>query len=121
MSEQSEKAYGIGRLKSKTARAAIIQKIATDFNLMPIIAEAYYKQISTYFHQHANIQLTSGQICYEAVKLVRTVTADIDKISQITHLSKRVIKQYLDLIPDDELEAMTSELEHVEERALNNQ
>ena len=62
-----EKAYGIGRLKSKTARAAIIQKISTDFNLMPIIAEAYYKQISTYFHQHANIQLTSGQICYEAV------------------------------------------------------
>ncbi len=67
MNKQSEKAYGIGRLKSKTARAAIIQKIATDFNLMPIIAEAYYKQISTYFHQHANIQLTSGQICYEAV------------------------------------------------------
>ena len=67
MNKQSEKAYGIGRLKSKTARAAIIQKISTDFNLMPIIAEAYYKQISTYFHQHANIQLTSGQICYEAV------------------------------------------------------
>ncbi len=67
MSKQSEKAYGIGRLKSKTARAAIIQKIATDFNLMPIIAEAYYKQISAYFDEHANIQLTSGQICYEAV------------------------------------------------------
>jgi hypothetical protein len=67
MSKQNEKAYGIGRLESKTARSAIIQKIATDFNLMPIIAEAYYKQISTYFDQHANIQLTSGQICYEAV------------------------------------------------------
>ena len=46
MNKQSEKAYGVGRLESKTARAAIIQKIATDFNLMPIIAEAYYKQIS---------------------------------------------------------------------------
>lgn len=67
MSKQHDKAYGVSRLESKTARAAIIQKIATDFNLMPIIAEAYYKQISTYFHQHANIQLTSGQICYEAV------------------------------------------------------
>ena len=67
MNKQSEKAYGISRLKSKTARAAIIQKIATDFNLMPIIAEAYYKQISAYFDEHANIQLTSGQICYEAV------------------------------------------------------
>jgi hypothetical protein len=40
---------------------------------------------------------------YEAVKLVRTATNDIDKISQITHLSKRVISQYLDLIPEDEL------------------
>jgi hypothetical protein len=58
---------------------------------------------------------------YENVKLVRKVTADIDSISQITHLSKRVIKQYLDLIPDEEIEAMTSELEHVEEKALNNQ
>jgi hypothetical protein len=67
MSKQNEKAYGIQRLESKTARSAIIQKIATDFNLMPIIAEAYYKQISSYFDQHANIQLTSGQICYEAV------------------------------------------------------
>ena len=34
---------------------------------MPIIAEAYYKQISSYSEQHADIQLTSGQICYEAV------------------------------------------------------
>jgi hypothetical protein len=67
MNKQREKAYGVGRLESKTARAAIIQKIATDFNLMPIIAEAYYKQISSYFVQHADIELTSGQICYEAV------------------------------------------------------
>ena len=34
---------------------------------MPLVAEAYYKQISTYFAQHADVQLTSGQICYEAV------------------------------------------------------
>ncbi len=67
MSEKNKRSYGVKRLESKTARAAIIQKIATDFNLMPIIAEAYYKQISSYFDQHANIQLTSGQICYEAV------------------------------------------------------
>jgi hypothetical protein len=67
MSKQTERTYGISRLESKTARAAIIQKIATDFNLMPIIAEAYYKQISSYFVQHADIELTSGQICYEAV------------------------------------------------------
>ena len=56
---------------------------------------------------------------YENVKLVRKATADIDKIAQITHLSKRVIKQYLDLIPDDELEAMIPEMEHVEERVLD--
>lgn len=37
---------------------------------------------------------------YEAVKTVRTAIADVDKISQITHLSQRVVTQYLDLIPD---------------------
>ena len=36
---------------------------------------------------------------YEIVKTVRAATDDIDKISQITRLSKRVISQYLDLIP----------------------
>ena len=55
------------------------------------------------------------------MKLVRTVTDDIDKISQITHLSKRVISQYLDLISLDELDAMTPELEHLEEKTLNHQ
>lgn len=67
MSTTTQKAYGIQRLESKTAKAAIIQKIAADFNLMPLIAEAYYMQISTYFEQHADVKLTSGQICYEAV------------------------------------------------------
>ncbi len=67
MKRKKDTAYGINRLESKNARAAIIQKISSDFNLMPLVAEAYYKQISTYFAQHAVVQLTSGQICYEAV------------------------------------------------------
>ena len=67
MTRQNDTAYGIKRLESKNARAAIIQKISADFNLMPIVAEAYYQQISTYFDQHADVRLTSGQICYEAV------------------------------------------------------
>ena len=32
---------------------------------MPIIAEAYYQQIS--LREHADVELTSGQICYEAI------------------------------------------------------
>ena len=67
MNRKKDTAYGIKRIESKNARAAIIQKIAADFNLMPIMAEAYYKQISSYFAEHADIKLTSGEICYEAV------------------------------------------------------
>lgn len=59
--------YGILRLKSKNSRNAIIQKLSTDFNLTPIIAEAYYKQFAQYFEEHANIKLSSGEIAYEAV------------------------------------------------------
>ena len=64
---------------------------------------------------------------YEAVKLVRTATNDIDKISQITHLSKRVISQYLDLIPEDELanidlnESKLLAPESVEKKPLDHQ
>ena len=47
---------------------------------------------------------------YESVKVVRAATADIDKISQITRLSKRVISQYLDLIPKHHLQTMDANL-----------
>ena len=47
---------------------------------------------------------------YEIVKTVRAATDDIDKISQITRLSKRVISQYLDLIPQHLLDAMRPNL-----------
>ncbi|MCK4597810.1 DUF1670 domain-containing protein [bacterium] len=60
-------AYGIKRLQSKNVKSAIIQRIAQDFNLTPIIAEAYFRQISAYFNEHLNIKLRSGQIAYEAV------------------------------------------------------
>ena len=47
---------------------------------------------------------------YEVVKIVRAATDDIDKISQITKLSKRVISQYLDLIPQHLLNDMDATL-----------
>lgn len=59
--------YGLKRLESKNAKNAIIQKLAQDFNLTPIIAEAFYKQVSIYFQEHSNISLSSGEVSYEAV------------------------------------------------------
>ena len=47
---------------------------------------------------------------YEIVKTVRAATDDIDKISQITRLSKRVISQYLDLIPQHLLKDIDTNL-----------
>ena len=52
---------------------------------------------------------------YENVKLVRTATDDVDNISQITHLSKRVVRQYLDLIPEDELHTLPQQPQGSEE------
>jgi len=59
--------YGIKRLESKNARSAIVQKLAVDFNLTPIIAEAFYQQFALYFEEHANISLSTGEVAYEAV------------------------------------------------------
>ena len=42
---------------------------------------------------------------------LRTATDDIDKISQITKLSKRVISQYLDLIPQHSLNDINANLD----------
>ena len=88
--------YGVKRLQSKNARNAIIQKLANDFNLTPIIAEAYYQQFATYFQEHANISLSSGEIAYEAVsaeepagkhiRLTRKVTVRLKLIDLNTDL-----------------------------------
>ena len=59
--------YGLKRLETKNARNAIVQKLSTDFNLTPIIAEAFYQQIATYFQEHANVSLSSGEVAYEGI------------------------------------------------------
>ena len=88
--------YGILRLKSKDARAAIVQKLAADFNLTPIIAEAFYQQFSLYFEEHANVSLSTGEVAYEAVaahepaskhiRLARKVTVRLKLIDFNTDL-----------------------------------
>ena len=57
---------------------------------------------------------------YEVVKTVRAATDDIDKISQITKLSKRVISQYLDLIPQHLLHDMDATLARKSEPGKDN-
>jgi len=56
----------IERLKSKNYQEAIIQNICQDFNMSPIIANAYYKQMEKYFEEHLQTKLRPGQIVYEA-------------------------------------------------------
>ena len=52
---QDSDSYGLKRLESKHARNAVIQKLAVDFNLTPLIAEAFFQQFSLYFEEHANV------------------------------------------------------------------
>ena len=56
------------RLKSKSVRNAIINQIAEDFNLTPLLAEAYFNQIKDYFLGHTDLSLTSGQIHYRSAE-----------------------------------------------------
>lgn len=56
------------RLQSKTVRQSIIASIAKDFNLTPILAEAYFTQISDYFLRHTELTLSTGQMQYLAVE-----------------------------------------------------
>ena len=88
--------YGIKRLESKNARNAIIQKLSSDFNLTPIIAEAFYQQFTLYFQDHADIKLSDGEIAYEAVaaeepagkhiRLTRKITVKLNLINLNTDL-----------------------------------
>ncbi|MDT3697136.1 MAG: hypothetical protein ROY99_12190 [Ignavibacterium sp.] len=55
------------RLQSKSVKYSIINNIARDFNLTPILAEACFNQIKDYFTEHVQLNLTSGQVHYLAV------------------------------------------------------
>lgn len=55
------------RLESKTVKNSIVTNISRDFNLTPLLAEAYFNQIKGYFLEHADIKLSSGQVHYLAV------------------------------------------------------
>lgn len=50
------------RLQSKSVKQSIISSIARDFNLTPILAEAYFTQISDYFLRYAQVDLRPGQL-----------------------------------------------------------
>lgn len=93
--------YGVLRLKSKDARAAIVQKLAVDFNLTPIIAEAFYEQFALYFREHANISLSTGEIAYEAVAAQEPASKHIRLARKVT-----VRLKLMDLNTD--LEALAS-------------
>jgi transposase len=56
------------RLKSKSVQQSIITRIAKDFNLTPLLAEAYFTQVKEYFLQHSDVSLSSGQLHYLAVE-----------------------------------------------------
>jgi hypothetical protein len=99
---ESKTNYGLTRLKSKDARHAIVQKLTADFNLTPIIAEAFFQQFALYFQEHADISLSSGEIAYEAVaaeepagkhiRLTRKVTVRLKLIDFATDLE--VLAEY---------------------------
>ena len=55
------------RLLAKSVKNAIINNIAQDFNLTPILAEAYFSQIRNYFSEHTDLNLSSGQMHYLAI------------------------------------------------------
>jgi len=55
------------RLASKSVKQSIISKLGKDFNLTPILAEAYFNQVQEYFLAHGQIDLATGQMHYLAI------------------------------------------------------
>ncbi len=68
MNKLPDKDYlGIQRLRSKSSKSSIVQKLSTDFNMTPIIAEAYYEQIASYYEELSHMPPSGGMINYDAV------------------------------------------------------
>ncbi len=62
-----EPIHAADRLATKNPQEAIITEIQRDFNLTRIFARAHFEQMERYFREHTALDLTHGQIAYEAV------------------------------------------------------
>ncbi len=60
-------AQAVRRLQYKSAREAIVARMAEDLRLAPFLAQAYFDQVSEYFAQYAGETLESNQVAYCAV------------------------------------------------------
>lgn len=85
------------RLKSKTVKNAIITQISEDFNLTPLLAEAYFNQIKGYFLEHAGISLESGQLHYLAID-------DREPAGKPVELCRKVSVRLTVHNPDDDID-----------------
>jgi len=85
------------RLLAKSVKNAIVNNIAQDFNLTPILAEAYFNQIKNYFTEHTDLNLSSGQMHYLAID-------DREPAGKPISLCKKISVRLTVHNPDDDLE-----------------
>lgn len=95
------------RLKSKSVENSIINSISQDFNLTPILAEAYFKQIKNYFLKHADIRLSEGQVHYLAIDDREPSSKPIDLCRKVSvHLSLHNPSEDLDVYKKEGLSGL---------------
>jgi hypothetical protein len=85
------------RLLAKSVKNAIVTNIARDFNLTPILAEAYFTQIKNYFTEHTDLDLSSGQMHYLAID-------DREPAGKPVSLCKKISVNLTVHNPDEDLE-----------------
>ena len=85
------------RLLAKSVKNAIVTNISKDFNLTPILAEAYFNQIKNYFTEHTDLNLTSGQMHYLAID-------DREPAGKPVSLCKKISVHLTVHKPDEDLE-----------------
>jgi len=85
------------RLLAKSVKNAIVTNISKDFNLTPILAEAYFNQIKNYFTEHTDLNLSSGQMHYLAID-------DREPAGKPVSLCKKISVSLTIHNPDEDLE-----------------
>ena len=85
------------RLLAKSVKNAIVTNISKDFNLTPILAEAYFNQIKNYFTEHTDLNLSSGQMHYLAID-------DREPAGKPLSLCKKISVHLTVHKPDEDLE-----------------
>lgn len=97
---------GTQRIETKDVETSIIARICEDFNLTPVLARAYYRQMAQYFAEFGEVPQKPGEICYLAVSAEEVPGKALKDCHKVEVRLELAVTEDAELLGEDGLAAL---------------